>query len=264
VRATLAAWAAELVCGVAAVRLLRPQSLHLTLCFLGEIELRQVPALAGAIREVVGETETGEPPSASDGVEMRAGERVGERVGGPIVLAPAEALALPSRRPRVLALGLRDVDGHAAVLQGALAARLQAGDWYAPQGRPWLPHVTLARAGRAGGAGRAGRPAGAGGAAGSAAGSVQGSDLGSVQGSDLRALASAGSVQGSDLRALASAGSVQGSDLRALASAGLPPVELHPFTPEGVALLRSWPGSRYELLARTALRVPTGPSARED
>lgn len=155
-RATLAAWAAEVVGGVPGVRPLRPQSLHLTLCFLGEIELEQVPALA---------------------------------------------------------------------------ARLQAGGWYAPEGRPWLPHITLARAGRAGGAGRAGRPAGAGGAAGSAT----------------------GSVQGSDLRAPVSAGSVQESALRALASAGLPPVELHPFTPEAVALLRSWPGSRYEPLARTAL-----------
>jgi 2'-5' RNA ligase len=241
VRATLAAGAAEVVGGVPGVRLLGPRSLHLTLCFLGEIELEQVPALAAAIREVVGSVRAGaggvggagagaaeagaagagDPPIASAGAgvgaEVGAGERMQGRTGERIVLAPAEALALPTRRPRVLALGLRDIDGRGAALQAALAARLQAGGWYAPEGRPWLPHITLARAGRAGGAGRAGRPAEAGRAAGSAAGSVQESDLG------------------------------------ALASAGLPPVELQPFTPEAVALLRSWPGSRYEPLARTAL-----------
>lgn len=179
VRAALAEWAGKVSDDLAAMRVLRPESLHVTLCFLGELELAEVPALSAAIEEV-----------AAD-----CGER--------IMLAPAEALALPRRRPRVFALGLHDVGGRGAALQAALAARLQAGRWYAPEGRPWLAHVTVARRGRA--RRDVERPVG------------------------------------------------EIPDLRALTRADLSLPRLHPFTAEAVVLLRSWPGSRYETLARIAL-----------
>jgi 2'-5' RNA ligase len=171
VRVALARWAGEAVCGaVAEARPLPAESLHVTLCFLGGCSPDEVAAIAGAVE---------------DGVAA-AGRSA-------VVLEVGEAIWLPRRRARVCAVALREVaagaetaDGALAGLQGAVAARLVAGGWYAPERRPFLPHVTVAR-----------------------------------------------------LR----------TPLRGRVPALVAP-KLAPFRAPGVVLLRSWPGSRYEPLAR--------------
>lgn len=90
--------------------------LHATLAFLGSL------------------------PSAEPVVEALAGV--------PVELGPVrtgEALLLPPRRPRVLAVGLADLEGACGRLQARVSAALSAAGLYAPEDRPWLAHVTLAR-----------------------------------------------------------------------------------------------------------------------
>jgi 2'-5' RNA ligase len=102
----------------------RPEDLHATLCFLGsrpEGEIDQIAAACG----------------------VAAGEPVVESAFG-------EALWLPARRPRVLAVSLVDPDGVLGRVQSVLAGSLSAGGWYAPESRPFRAHVTVARVGRAG------------------------------------------------------------------------------------------------------------------
>jgi uncharacterized protein len=48
----------------------------------------------------------------------------------------------------VLAVALSDPDGVIARVQSALSDALVAGGWYAPESRPFLAHVTVARVGR--------------------------------------------------------------------------------------------------------------------
>jgi 2'-5' RNA ligase len=45
----------------------------------------------------------------------------------------------------VLAVGLDDQSGVLKEIQARVSAALSAGDWYEPEGRPFLPHVTVAR-----------------------------------------------------------------------------------------------------------------------
>jgi 2'-5' RNA ligase len=111
--------------------MVRREDLHATLCFLGSRPAREVEQIGAACGVVAGE-----PPVDS---------------------AFGAALWLPRRRPRVLAVSLDDAGGGLARLQESLAAALAAGGWYAPESRPFLAHVTVARV--AGGAGgRAFRP----------------------------------------------------------------------------------------------------------
>ncbi len=102
------------------LRLIRPEALHATLCFLGwrsVAEIEQIgTACASAVRD---------------------------RAGPTLVLD--EALWLPPRRPRVLAVGLDDRLGALTELQAALSDALSAGGWFAPERRPYLGHVTVAR-----------------------------------------------------------------------------------------------------------------------
>jgi len=159
VRAELAAWTATAVAGRDALRAVPEPSLHVTLVFLGSTEASEVPRIWSAV--------------SADPVAP--------------VLAGRELVALPRRRPRVFALGLEDRDGRAADLQQVVAGALGQ-----DEGRPWLPHVTLARV-------RKGRRAG---------------------------------------------------HLAAEAPAPAP------FTVPAISLLRSHPGSRYEVVERRALRAP--------
>lgn len=120
----LVAWRSEALAGLDGLRLLPTESLHVTLCFLGPVELSVVDEVCDAC-------------AVADGV-----------------LAPAPALRLaglvwlPPRRPTVVAVRLKDGDGTLDELQGALAGALAAGGWYEPESRPYLPHVTIARAHR--------------------------------------------------------------------------------------------------------------------
>jgi 2'-5' RNA ligase len=174
-RAAFVDWARTVVGGEPGVRLLDGDGLHLTLCFLGEVELTAVGSISAVLGAVGG----------------AAGGGARGAVAGPLVFEPEEVRWLPPRRPRVCAVALRDLDGRASVLQAALSARLSAGGWYEPERREWLAHVTVARISPRGArAGSAGDPA---------------------------------------------------------------PPELEPFEATAVTLMRSWPGSRYEVLARIVL-----------
>ena len=123
-RDALALWQADAVAAVRGLRVVRSEDLHATLCFLGsrlEAEIDQIAAACG----------------------VAAGEPVVDSSFG-------SAMWLPARRPRVLAVTLIDADGALARLQGVLSAALVAGGWYAPESRPFLAHVTVARVGRDG------------------------------------------------------------------------------------------------------------------
>jgi RNA 2',3'-cyclic 3'-phosphodiesterase len=118
-REALARWRAEVVAQVPGLRAVRPEDLHATLCFLGsrpESEIDQIAAVCGVV----------------------AGEPVADSGFG-------EVLWLPARRPRVLTVSLSDPDGTIARIQSVLSGALVAGGWYAPESRPFLAHVTVAR-----------------------------------------------------------------------------------------------------------------------
>jgi 2'-5' RNA ligase len=103
------------------LRQVAPESLHVTLCFLGSRPETEIDAIAAACAVVAAE------PAPQ--------------------LVLAEGLWLPPRRPRVLAARLEDRERRLTHLQGELSAALAAGGWYEPEKRPYLAHVTVARVG---------------------------------------------------------------------------------------------------------------------
>jgi 2'-5' RNA ligase len=122
VRAGLAGWRARAVRGVDGVRALAPGALHATLCFLGWRSAAQIGPIGDACAVL----------AAQAAPELRLGE----------------AIWLPPRRPRVLAVKLEDAAGGLARAQAVLSEVLEAGGWYEPEGRPYLGHVTVARVGQ--------------------------------------------------------------------------------------------------------------------
>ena len=122
-RDALTRWRSDAVASaVSGLRAVRSDDLHATLCFLGSRPEDEIDHIAAACGVVAGEP----------GVESAFGE----------------ALWLPARRPRVLAVSLLDPDGRLGRLQATLSAALVAGGWYAAESRPFLAHVTVARVGR--------------------------------------------------------------------------------------------------------------------
>lgn len=134
VRRELAEWARDAVRGVsrgaregAPPRVLDPELLHVTLCFLGNRPAGEMEQLADRL--------------------AACGGGVGElSVGAP--------LWLPPRRPRALAVELHDEDEKLASLQADVAATLEeatgasAGERPTGAKRHFRPHVTVARMGR--------------------------------------------------------------------------------------------------------------------
>ena len=116
------------------LRLVAPESLHVTLCFLGARPMAETAAIAAAVRE-------SSDPAAVVAVE----------IGAPVWL--------PARRPRVGVCTLIDASGALGALQARLAGRLLRGGWYEPERRPFLAHVTVARLGGGGSVEMAGRAA---------------------------------------------------------------------------------------------------------
>ncbi len=122
----LAAWARTAVRGLglrgggsAPVRVLDPESLHVTLCFLGSRPVEEITAIGAALEECalpVGELSVGAP------------------------------LWLPPRRPRALAVEVRDdPDRGLAALHSALLDALTRVCDYRKERRRFRAHVTLAR-----------------------------------------------------------------------------------------------------------------------
>lgn len=118
-RDILARWRGFALRDIPALRPVPVEHLHATLCFLGSRPASQISEIAAACGVVAGEPV----------LEPRLGEPVW----------------LPARRPRVLAVRLEDGSGDLARVQAALSAALAAGGWYAPESRPFLGHVTVAR-----------------------------------------------------------------------------------------------------------------------
>jgi 2'-5' RNA ligase len=122
VREHLAEWRDAALGELEAVRPIGGEDLHVTLCFLGWHEQREVEEIAGAGGVLSGR-------------------------GAP-ELALGDVVLLPRRRPRVLAVAIEDPEGELASAQAALASELEAGGFYEAEQRPFYGHVTVARAGR--------------------------------------------------------------------------------------------------------------------
>jgi 2'-5' RNA ligase len=122
-RAELERWGLTALQGLASVRLVPGEALHVTLCFLGWREFSEI-----------------EPIGAACDAAIRAEDPLETSIG--------EAVLLPARRPRVLAVRIDDPSGRLARVQASLSAELSAGGWYAREKRPFLGHVTIARLGR--------------------------------------------------------------------------------------------------------------------
>ena len=124
-REALARWRSTVVdrvAGLSGLRFVRPEDLHVTLCFLGSRAVGEIDEIAAACGVVAGE------PAVDS--------------------AFGDALWLPARRPRVLAVSLLDAEDAIARVQSVLSRVLVAGAWYAPESRPFLAHVTVGRVGR--------------------------------------------------------------------------------------------------------------------
>jgi 2'-5' RNA ligase len=100
-------------------RAVKPETLHVTLAFLGA----RPPGDVAAIDPIVAAEDGGPAPR----LEI-------ERV-----------LGLPPRRARVLTVALDDPDGTLGALQARLSAALEQAGLYTPETRPFRPHITVAR-----------------------------------------------------------------------------------------------------------------------
>jgi 2'-5' RNA ligase len=133
VRSALEKWSREHAGGMARVRLVQADSLHVTLCFLGSRPAGEIDAIAAACGAVSGLA--------------------------PAALTIGAARWLPPRRPRVLTVTLADAQERLAVVRATLAAALRDGGFYDPETRPFLAHVTVARVAHDGRPRRGGLPA---------------------------------------------------------------------------------------------------------
>ncbi|MGH2865480.1 MAG: RNA 2',3'-cyclic phosphodiesterase [Solirubrobacteraceae bacterium] len=117
-RVTELSWAGP---GRRAMRALAPESLHLTLCFLGSRPVDEMAPLAAVVRSC----------------EEHACEL---SVGAP--------LWLPARRPRALAVEVCDRGGGLGRVQARLSDALRRAGAWEPERRRFRAHITLVRIGR--------------------------------------------------------------------------------------------------------------------
>ena len=110
----LVSWQAEWLSGD--LRVVPRENLHATLAFLGHRPAAELPGIVEALRASA---------AAAGAIELRL-ERYRET-------------------PSVGMLAYADVHGTASALAEDLQARLEALGVYRREGRPWLPHVTVAR-----------------------------------------------------------------------------------------------------------------------
>ena len=121
VRGRAAALQEQLAAAGAAVKWVEPHNLHITLVFLGEIDMRAVPEVCGAAAEAA----AGAAP-----VEL--------------VLAGVGAFPNP-RRPKTLWAGVADGREELRRLHAALEERLAGLGAYRREEREYTPHLTIGR-----------------------------------------------------------------------------------------------------------------------
>ncbi len=101
-----------------ALRVVRPEALHMTLVFLGYQAEKDVRAIAKAAFDV--------------------------QAQAPAVELAAEPVGVPrGKRPRLIALAANSDE--TVVLQSQVEERLVAEGYYKPEKRPFWPHLTVAR-----------------------------------------------------------------------------------------------------------------------
>jgi 2'-5' RNA ligase len=101
-----------------ALRIVKPEALHITLVFLGYQAEKDVKKIA----------------KAAFGVDVAA----------PAVELAAEPVGIPrGKRPRLIALAANSDE--TVALQGQIEERLVAGGFYEPEKRAFWPHLTVAR-----------------------------------------------------------------------------------------------------------------------
>lgn len=116
VRKGIVAWGSEALADPA-LRAVRPESLHVTLAFLGWLPEKEIPRLGEIVT-----ASRGPAPSIELGDPVPRPERGRPRL-----------FALPAESPGTIAL------------QAELEERLVAARLYEPEKRPFWPHVTVAR-----------------------------------------------------------------------------------------------------------------------
>jgi RNA 2',3'-cyclic 3'-phosphodiesterase len=117
VRAGLVAWQ-QTALADPALRVVRPEALHMTLVFLGYQAEKDVKAIAKAAFDV--------------------------DAFAPAVELAAEPMGLPGgKRPRLIALAAHSEE--TVALQAQVEAKLVEGGYYEPEKRAFWPHLTVAR-----------------------------------------------------------------------------------------------------------------------
>jgi 2'-5' RNA ligase len=116
VRSGIVAWQAKALSDPA-LRPMRAEALHITLCFLAHRAEREIPRIEAVIRSL-------EPRP----IELRF---------------ESEPMAVPKGRPRLFTLGA--ASDSAVAFQAELSEALAAEHLYKPEERRFWPHVTVAR-----------------------------------------------------------------------------------------------------------------------
>jgi 2'-5' RNA ligase len=117
IREGLGEWQRAALAGQEALRLARPETLHITLAFLDWQPERQIERIA----------------EAALGLEASA----------PVMSLRPEPVAVPRNRPRLFAI---DAESEETVaLQARIERRLVEARLYKPEKRPFWPHLTVAR-----------------------------------------------------------------------------------------------------------------------
>jgi 2'-5' RNA ligase len=112
----LARWQARALEAAPGLRVVKPEHLHITLAFLGNRPVAELPSLREALTAA---NEGSEPPELT-----------------PVRYRETDHVAM---------LTLDDAEGRAAAIQSRLSGCLEQLGAYRPERRPWLPHVTVAR-----------------------------------------------------------------------------------------------------------------------